>query len=130
MSLCTSSCRLERQPRIRDERLSMTQKTPIFVFLALAWLGRADAQTTSQPIPPGFDFPANEQTLLQYRDQKDVPQMRSHVWKVFAGMTQPTATGEAIWETWYSSDETFGAAQPQALTARRPQRRFRAPRQF
>src|SRR6266576_903502 len=35
--------------------------------------------------------------------------------KGFVGMTQPTSSGEAVWETWYSTHEVFGPAQPQGL---------------
>lgn len=90
----------------------------------------AQGQKVPQPIPAGFDFPAVEQSLLQLRDNSDVTGMRRHAWMVFAGMTQPVPSGEAVWETWYSSNETFGAAQPQALNLRKLQRRFQAPRQF
>lgn len=90
----------------------------------------AVGQTKPQPIPAGFDFPANQATLLKLRDQNDVAGMRLHSWMVFAGMTQPTPTGEAVWETWYSANETFGGAQPQGFTTRKPQRRFQVPRQF
>jgi hypothetical protein len=84
-----------------------------------------------QDIPPGFDFPADEAALLGFRDSGAVSAMRKHAWMVFAGMTQPTAGGEAIWETWFSEDETFAAGPaPQGIGPRRLQRRFHNPRQF
>jgi len=88
------------------------------------------AQKTAQPIPDGFDFPADQSKLLAARDGQDVHAMRLHVWMVFAGLTQPTSSGEAIWETWYSAAETFSPAQAQALSQRKLQRRFQVPRQF
>jgi hypothetical protein len=90
----------------------------------------AYGQKKPQPIPGNYDFPANQTALTKLRDQNDVTGMRLHAWMVFAGMTQPTPTGEAVWETWYSADETFGGAQPQALTTRNLQRRFQVPKQF
>jgi hypothetical protein len=102
-------------------------RAPLTTFLLSASLL---AQKTPQPIPAGFDFPADQAALLKLRDQNDTAGMRRHAFMVFAGMTQPTATGEAVWETWYSANETFGGAQPQALSTRKLQRRFRAPRQF
>lgn len=88
-------------------------------------------QPIYQPIPPGYDFPADQATLLKYRDNQDMAAIRAHVWKVFAGMTQPAAGGEAIWETWYPATTTFapGGAQLQSLL-RRPIRVFEKPRQF
>jgi len=88
------------------------------------------AQKKPQPIPSGYDFPAEESELLKLRDLGDVGGMRRHSWLVFAGMTQSTTTGEAVWETWYSARETFGPAQPQGLATRKLQRRFQIPRQF
>jgi hypothetical protein len=82
------------------------------------------------PVPSGFDFPADEAALLRLRDDQNVREMRKHSWMVFAGMTQPTPAGEAIWETWYSAEETFGLAAPQALDKRSLQRRFESPKQF
>jgi hypothetical protein len=95
---------------------------------ASVWLS---AQTTAQPIPAGFDFPADEATLVRLRDTIDVAGMRRHAWLVFAGMTRPTATGEAIWETWHSAAETFRPPNaPPPPGPRRPQRDFVAPRQL
>lgn len=88
-------------------------------------------ETTYQGIPPGFDFPADEATLLRFRDTENVTEMRKHAWKVFAGLTQPTAGGEAVWETWFSGSETFrpGPA-PQADAPRQLVRRFQRPRKL
>jgi hypothetical protein len=92
---------------------------------------RIRAQTAAQPIPPGFDFPADEARLLQARDANDVSAMRTHAWLVFAGMTAPTASGEPVWETWHSAEETFRPdVVPPPLTSGRPLRTFRAPRQL
>ena len=83
-------------------------------------------------IPPGFDFPANKQTLEQYRSTANLAAQRLHVWKVFAGMTQLTPDGKyPIFETWFSEDETFQTGPtPQALAPHRVVRRFREPDQF
>lgn len=86
-----------------------------FVFCTLAATGWTQ-QTTYQDLPPGFDFPADEATLLRFRDTQNVAEMRRHAWYVFGGLTQPAAGGEAIWETWFTRDETFDpAASPQAV---------------
>lgn len=82
-----------------------------------------------QEIPPGFDFPAEQAALLAFRDNRNMPAMRKHSWMVFAGLTQKTATGEAIWETWYSVPATFSTGAG-AQGVRRIERRFTAPRQF
>ncbi|HXM45234.1 MAG TPA: hypothetical protein VN924_28605 [Bryobacteraceae bacterium] len=82
-----------------------------------------------QGIPDGFDFPADQTALLKLRDQQDVPGMRKHSWMVFAGLTQKTASGEAIWETWYSAPTTFSSG-PSPQGVRKIERRFTAPRQF
>lgn len=80
-------------------------------------------------IPPGFDFPADKAILLAYRDSNNIPAMRKHAWMVFAGLTQRTPGGEAVFETWYSAEEVFNTGPtPQGL--RRIQRRFKSPRQF
>jgi len=82
-----------------------------------------------QGIPAGFDFPADQATLLKLRDAQDVGGMRKHAWMVFAGLTQTTATGEAVWESWYSGPETFTSG-PALQGARKIERRFVNPRQF
>jgi len=105
-------------------------KFTVLVLLVCLSPGSLHAQKKPQPIPAGYDFPAVESALLKFRDTGDVDGMRRHAWLVFAGMTQPTSTGEAVWETWYSGSETFGAAQPQALAERKLQRKFQVPRQF
>ena len=81
------------------------------------------------PIPPGFDFPADQAALLKLRDTQNVSGMRLHAWTVFAGMTQKAPGGEAIWETWHSQGEAFRAG-PALQGVRTIQREFAAPRQF
>lgn len=84
---------------------------------------------TYQGIPPGFDFPADEETLLQFRDNEDIAEMRRHAWYVFAGLTQHSSSGEAIWETWFPSSDTFRVG-PAPAGPRIFQRRFTPPRQM
>src|SRR5579859_6840729 len=82
-----------------------------------------------QAIPPGYDFPADESALLKMQGNGDLSGMRKHAWMVFAGLTQKTPAGEAIWETWYSGRNTFASG----LTiegARKIERPFQNPRQF
>jgi hypothetical protein len=106
---------------------------PSMIAMALAAaalpLPPAAAQEHFEPLPPGYDFPADEATLLRFRDTENVPEMRRHSWYVFAGLTKPAKGGEAIWETWYPAETTFSAG-PEALTGGRPRRLFETPRQF
>jgi hypothetical protein len=83
-------------------------------------------------IPAGFDFPANKQTLEQFRTSGNLSAQRLHVWNVFAGMTRPTPDGRfPIFETWYSEAEAFQTGPvPQAAGPRRVIRRFKDPDQF
>jgi hypothetical protein len=82
-------------------------------------------------IPTGFDFPADQETLLRFRDTQNVVEMRRHAWYVWAGLTQPAPGGEAIWETWYSIDETFDPTpETVAVESEEIQRDFITPRQF
>jgi len=97
--------------------------------LMAASLGSAQPTDPHLPIPAGFDFPADEPTLLQFGDRQDMAAIRRHAWMVFAGMTQRSPGGEAIWETWWPVDQTFAlGALPQGGAGRRP--RFRRPRQL
>lgn len=111
------------------------QLIAIFVVTDLLFCS-ARAQTGPEPgyydVPPGFDFPADKQTLEQYRSAGNVSAQRLHAWNVFAGMTQPTPDGRyAIFETWYSLAEAFQTGPtPQALGPRRVIQRFAEPRQF
>ena len=98
--------------------------------------GPAAAQQNYEPVPPGFDFPADEAMLLRFRDTQNVPEMRRHAWYVFAGLTQRARNGEAIWETWFPSPVTFSSVpqppgpQPLGPAGAGPVRPFALPRQF
>lgn len=86
---------------------------------------------TPQPIPPGFDFPAQREALQAIADAYDVAAMRTHSWHVWAGMTTDSKSslhGEPlpIWETWCGTEETF---QKECGTLSRPSRQFVKPRQ-
>src|SRR3954447_17005551 len=76
-------------------------------------------------IPAGFDFPADKQTLEQFRASANVSAQRLHVWNVFAGITQSTPDNRfPIFETWYSAAEAFQTGPvPQAAGPRRVVRR-------
>ena len=82
-----------------------------------------------QPIPPGFDFPADEAQQLSLRDTQDVAGMRRHAWMVFAGATQRAPGGEAIWETWFPSSTTFSSGPQLQGAGTPPARRFQPVRQ-
>jgi hypothetical protein len=98
---------------------------------SVAGVSQAQPQPGYFDIPAGFDFPANKQTLEQYRAAGDMSSQRKHMWNVFAGMTQTTPDGRyAIFETWYSEAEAFATGPtPQATGPRRVVRRFKAPQQ-
>jgi hypothetical protein len=110
-----------------------SRSSAVFVAISLSIFASstAVAQQNYEPIPPGFDFPADEATLLRFRDTQNVPEMRRHAWYVFAGMTQRAKNGEAIWETWYPSPSTFSPGpQPLAVAGSPRARPFAQPRQF
>jgi hypothetical protein len=95
------------------------------------------AQSANPPpgyfdIPAGFDFPAPKATLEGFITSGNVSAERLHVWNVFAGMTQAAPGGKfAIFETWYSEQETFDPGSVVAFVARAPRLpRFQVPRQF
>jgi hypothetical protein len=48
------------------------------------------------PIPPGFDFPANEKVLLDALKAGDELTLRNHGWMVFAGLTQPARPSDPV----------------------------------
>jgi hypothetical protein len=104
---------------------------------AISFCHPALAQQAGPPpgyfdIPAGFDFPADKQTLEQFRSSGNVSAQRLHIWNVFAGMTQRTPDDKfALFETWFSEEETFQVGpQPQAQGPRRMVRRFKQPSQF
>ena len=45
-----------------------------------------------QPIPPGFDFPAERSTVQAWADGYEVEKIRTHAWNVWAGMTEDSAS--------------------------------------
>jgi hypothetical protein len=108
----------------------------LIVSCGLLCASGAGAQQAGPPpgyfdIPSGFDFPANKQTLEQYRTTGNVAAQRLHVWNLFAGMTQPTPDNLPIFETWYSEAEAFETGPAlQGAGPRRVVRRFKSPDQF
>ena len=110
---------------MRQIRLSLIGS---LLLLGLSGIA-ANAQLNFEPVPPGLDFPADEATLLRFRDTENVAEMRRHSWYVFAGLTQRAKNGEAIWETWFPASTTF-SLDSQPVMAARPMRLFTAPRQF
>ena len=83
-------------------------------------------------IPSGFDFPADNTALEQTRAAGDTKSQRTHVWNVFAGMTQPVpGKNYPIFESWYAEEEAFQQGPiPQGKGPHRFLRQFRPPRQF
>src|SRR2546423_861683 len=109
----------------------------ISILVAVSTSNPAFAQQANPPpgyfdIPQGFDFPANKQTLEQYRASGNLSAQRLHAWNVFAGITQRTPDDKfAIFETWFSEEEAFQAGPaPQAIGPRRIVRRFDQPNQL
>jgi hypothetical protein len=115
-------------------RLEMSR----FLLFTIIWSGgyliEMAAAATYHPIPPGYDFPADEGTLLKYRDTQDVAAMRTHAWMVFAGMTQPAEptnpNSEAIWETWHPYVDAFKQPGPTLQGMQELIREFVVPRQL
>jgi len=59
------------------------------------------------PFPHGFDFPTDRNTIDQWVAKQDVPAIREHAWKLWAGLSQPNADGIEIWRTWYNLNQIF-----------------------
>ncbi len=89
-----------------------------------------------EPIPPGFDFPANRDALQALVDANDVAALRTHTWNLWAGMTSASQSqyqGKTlpIWETWLSTNSVFTDppsehSAPDGI----PDREFVSPAQF
>ncbi len=109
---------------------TMNRSACLLLLVAGAALMQAQ-EVTYVSIPVGFDFPAKEAELLTAVTAGDVVRLRKHAWQVFAGLTQPAhpgaADGVAVWETWYSKDETFGPAAARGV--RTIQRQLEVPAQ-
>ena len=137
-NLTHSKAHLEASNATRGRAYRSGIATVVIVATIMAGqIPQANGQQAGPPpgyydIPAGFDFPADKQTLERYRSTADIHAQRLHVWNVFAGMTQPTSNAKyAIWETWYSEDETFQTGPtPQGIAPRRVFRHFKSPTQF
>lgn len=112
--------------------MSTTRLAAIAVLcLALTAAGekKTDGGIDYRPIPPGFDFPADQQALLKYRDAVDVAAIRKHAWMVWAGLTsQPAYSEAAAFETWYAMPRAYDpnpGSGPRGL-----RENFATPRQF
>jgi hypothetical protein len=89
------------------------------VSLVLLGAAAPDAPKVEAPkadayagIPAGFDFPASQSALINFRDTQNVSKMRHHIWMVFAGINQPAPGGGPIWETWFPKEDTFTRNPP------------------
>ncbi len=62
-----------------------------------------------QPIPAGFDYPANTTTLNAALSAVNDTTLRHHAWSLFAGMMQPAKNnvGWPVWYTWPNSVEAL-----------------------
>jgi hypothetical protein len=88
---------------------------------------------TPQPIPPGFDFPADRAVLQSYADSNDVAAMRNHAWNIWAGLTTDSASSYQgaplpIWDTWLATSQVFTTSP--AAQSNSPAREFNDPSQF
>ena len=111
--------------------MKMLAKYLLMVALVVTYEAIVTHQILGQAlsIPSGFDFPAKQTDLEKLRDDQDIAGMRKHAWMVFAGLTQPSPSGEPIWETWHSSLDVMNPGPiPQSVGPK--QRVFRQPRQF
>ena len=112
--------------------------TLFFITITLEGTANAQQNILYTPIPSGFDFPADQQTLLKLLDAGDVAGMRTHAWMVFAGLTQPAVAAdpnsEPIWETWYPGNDVFAPPSTgpalQGFHPRTFKPLFSVPRQF
>ncbi|WP_246724979.1 hypothetical protein [Rhizobium ruizarguesonis] len=107
--------------------------TAVTLSFLVATLEAQAQEIAYTPVPPGFDFPADEQSLLDALRGGDEVKLRTHAWMIFAGLTQKARPAdpdsEAIWETWYTGAEVFSTgAAPQTL--RTLKRDLVRPRQF
>jgi len=125
-------------------RLSKTQITKLLLVMAILFAVTfslpiskiLSAQTSQQTciqgaeIPAGFDFPANQNTLMQLIAKQDWPALRRHAWMVFAGLSQPAREGGdcLVWETWYDKAQTY-TLNPSATRSKLSQR-ITKPRQL
>jgi hypothetical protein len=94
-----------------------------------------------QPIPAGFDFPADRAALQAFADANDVVAMRKHSWNLWAGLTvdsKSVYSGQTlpIWETWLSTAQVFknppieNSANAMDANRKIPAREFKDPDQF
>jgi hypothetical protein len=83
----------------------------ILLLFCIGTLTTAGAQDGPHPryrelrIPGKDHFPVSEAKLLEMRDGQRVAAMRTHAWKVFAGLTHaegPRARRSPIWDSWYT----------------------------
>ncbi len=96
---------------------------------------------TPQPIPPGFDFPADRAALQALADTNDVAAMRNHSWNLWAGLTTDSTSvyeGQVlpIWETWLATGQVFttppieNGVQAMDVNNTKPPREFKDPSQL
>lgn len=61
------------------------------------------------PIPPGFDFPGNQQTFIDWSNNQKMADMRRHGWYLWAGINQPARDGQLVWQTWWSITQAMAS---------------------
>jgi len=94
-----------------------------------------------QPIPAGFDFPANRAELQKLADTNNVTAMRKHSWNLWAGLTADSISvfeGKTlpIWETWLATEQVFtnppteNSEGAMNVGVKKPAREFKDPNQF
>ena len=100
--------------RTRFKKLTLAGSTFALCCCATMPTMSEDQLLAPEPIPPGYDFPADRNLLQDIADRRDVKAAREHAWQVWLGMNQNSrvkASGDVgsqylpIWETWYSDEE-------------------------
>lgn len=84
---------------------------------------------TPAPIPSGFGFPGDRETLQAWADTWDLAKIRAHAWDLWAGMAADSGqlykdAALPVWETWCGNEEVFPFTCTEGRA--RPSRAFQA----
>src|SRR5215469_677040 len=77
-------------------------------YSTLSSLGGHRPKCRALRFPGKERFPSPEEELLRLRDEQQVPEMRAHAWKLFAGLTRAGGAQSRlspVWATWYTECE-------------------------
>jgi len=72
-------------------------------------ISTADLNTKENymPFPEGYGFPESRDTLNRWVASQNVPAMRDHAWKLWAGLNQTNESGLKVWQSWYNLNQMF-----------------------